>query len=150
MRIFAIACTALFTLSACGPVEQVSGGRLFGEKVRAPVSDWSFTDEILTIAVETRPSFPHSITTWCFTYGGDLYVPAGDPATKKWPELVRQNPSVRLAIDGKIYAGRLVQQTDRVELRKLLEPLAAKYHLGDLSSDPSRDFALYRFDYQPS
>ncbi len=149
MRLFAIACTALLTLAACGPVSRVPGGRLFGEEVDAPTSDWSFTDEIMTIAVETRPGFPHSITTWCFTYAGDLYIPAGRPAAKKWPELVRQNPSVRLGIDGKIYPGHLVQQTDRSSFRKLLEPLAAKYQLGELPSDPPPDIAVYRFESQP-
>ncbi len=150
MRLFAIACTALLTLSACGPVSRVSGGRLFGEEVKTPTSDWSFTDEIVTIAVETRPGFPHSVTTWCFVYAGDLYIPAARPAEKKWPELVRQNPSVRLGIDGKIYPGRLVQQTDRAEFRTLLAPLAAKYSLGDRLSSPSPDIAIYRFEYQPS
>ena len=150
MRLFAIACTALLTLTACGPVSRVSGGRLFGEEVHAPTPDWSFTDEIMTIAVETRPGFPHSVTTWCFTYGGDLYIPAARPAEKKWPELVRQNPSVRLGIHGKIYPGRLVQQTDRAEFRKLLEPLAAKYSLGERLSSPPPDIAIYRFEYQPS
>ena len=129
---------------------RVPGGRLFGEEVNTPVSDWSFTDEIVTIAVETRPGFPHSITTWCFTYGGDLYIPAGGPAAKRWPEFVRQNPSVRLGIDGKIYAGRLVGQLDRADFRSLLEPLAAKYRLDQLASSPAPDVAIYRFEYQPS
>ncbi len=150
MRLVAIASTALLTLSACGPVWRVPGGRLFGEEINAPISDWSFTDEIVTIAVETRPGFPHSITTWCFTYGGELYIPAGGPAAKKWPELVRQNPSVRLGIAGKIYPGRLFQETDPSELPRLLEPLAAKYGLGGLRSAPAPDVAIYRFEHQPS
>ncbi len=143
--------TSILLLAACGPVWRVPGGRLSGTVVTDAVADWSFTDEIQTIAVEVRPSFPHSVTTWCFAHGGELYVPAGGPAAKKWPEWVRQNPSVRLEIEGKIYPGRFSRIIDRTEKRRLLGSLAAKYRLtGLLATDDLPDVALYRFEHTGS
>lgn len=143
--------TIVALLLACGPVARLPGGRLFGPVVREPVADWSFTDAYATIAVEVRPSFPHSVTTWCFEHGGDLYIPAGRPGSKLWPELVRQNPSLRLEIDGRIYAGRALRVTDPVARRELLASLAAKYDLplASLGSeDPLPDVAFFRFVHE--
>ncbi len=140
---------ALLLLTACGPVWRIAGGRLFGEVTTEPVSDWSFTDEIGTIAIETRPSFPHSVTIVCFRHQGHLYVPAVNASAKKWPEFVRQNTSVRLKIGGKIYPGRALRVTDRGENRELLRSFAAKYIPGgDGGNLP--DVAFFRFEHAAS
>ena len=120
------------------------------EEAPEPVSDWRFTDQAMTIAVETRPSFPHSVNTFCFTHGAKLYIPAANPSAKKWPEFVRQNPSVRLRIAGKIYSGRVRRVTDAGDIRELLGSLAAKYPAVAAASQGEGlpDYAIYRFDDQ--
>jgi len=55
---------------------RVPGLWLKGTSVTAPVADWSFTDQIPTIKVQTRDLFglPHSIATYCVAYNGQLYL----------------------------------------------------------------------------
>ena len=141
----------LVLVVGCGPVWRIPGGRLYGEVVTEPVSDWSFTDEVRTIAVETRPSFPHSVTIVCFTHGSDLYFPSFNAASKNWPEFVRQNPAVRLEIDGKIYPGRVTRvTTDQGEWRALLGSFAAKYIPGGAApaGDQLPDVIFFRFEHE--
>ena len=66
------------------PIGMMPGRALSGEVVTTPVSDWSFSDEHMLIAVETRPAAPHSVTTICFSHEGDLYVPADRGGSKTW------------------------------------------------------------------
>lgn len=145
-----LAASALVVLVAgCGPVWRIPGGRLFGEVVTEPVDDWSFTHDVTTVALETRPRFPHSVTVVCFTHGPDLYVPSLRPATKRWPEYVRQNPAVRLQIEGKLYPGRLtrVNRGDE-EWRVVLGSLAARF--GPIAPPPGDarlpDVIFFRFE----
>ena len=49
---------------------------LSGNLVTTPVADWSFTDSIQTVKVQTNTWYliPHSVTTWCIAYNGQLYL----------------------------------------------------------------------------
>ena len=133
----------------CGPWGPVSGGRLFGVVVPGPVDDWSFTAAHDTIALETRPGFPHSVTTIVFTHGGDLYVPSRNPMGKTWPSYVLANPSVRLKIGDAIYLGRAVRVTDVDTLSAAFGSLRKKYPRMAESADPDAplpDVWLFRID----
>ena len=138
----------LLLLTACEPVWRLPAGRLYGEVETEPVSDWSFTAGVTTVALETRPGFPHSITVVCFTHEGRLHIPSFNVSTKKWPEFVRQNPSVRLKIAGKIYPG-YVERVDPGERDAILVSFAAKFRPGAEAprSDQIPDFTFYRFEY---
>ena len=114
-------------LAACGPIGRFPGGPLRGEVVTDPVTDWSFTEEYQTIEVETRPSFPHSITTVCFTHAGQLYIPSRNPREKRWPRYVLDDPRIRLRIGGQIYERRAVRVSDTLELEELFGALGRKY-----------------------
>src|SRR5579864_5182392 len=75
-----VACGALLlvVLSITGlePRERTPGLWLKGNLVTNPVTDWSFTDQVSTVAVQTRTWYllPHSITTYCVAYNGQLYL----------------------------------------------------------------------------
>ena len=49
---------------------------LRGNLVTTPVADWSFTDNIRTVKLQTNTWYliPHSVTIWCIAYNGQLYV----------------------------------------------------------------------------
>ncbi len=143
-----ICLVSVFVLSACEPVWRIPGGRLYGEVVIEPVSDWGFTAGVTTVALETRPGFPHSVTVVCFTHEGRLYIPSFNVSTKKWPEYVRQNRNVRLKIASKIYPG-YVERVDSGERDEILVSFAAKFRPGAEApgSDQIPDFAFYRFEY---
>ncbi len=58
-------------LAACAPQDRRPGLWLAGEVVREPVTDWSFTDAVPEIFLETRTWYgiPHSVTVVCVGIG---------------------------------------------------------------------------------
>jgi hypothetical protein len=66
----------LLVLSVTGfePKGRVAGLWLKGERVTTPVTDWSFTDKIPEIKIQTPFLLPHSVTIWCAVYNGNLYM----------------------------------------------------------------------------
>ncbi len=58
------------------PRERSPGLWLSGEVVTTPVTDWSFTDPIEHVYVETRTWYylPHSVTTYYSIYNDQLYL----------------------------------------------------------------------------
>lgn len=100
---------------------RVPGLWLKGTPVTTPVADWSFTDQIPTIKVQTRDllGFPHSIATYCVAYNGQLYLTSvyapglpPYPHGRHWNENVARDPHVRLKIGDHLYDRTLVYITD--------------------------------------
>jgi len=115
------------------PFQMIAGRELSGEVATERIADWSFTDEHNLIAVETRPAAPHSVTTICMAYQGDLYIPAQNGSAKSWPHYAVSDPTARVKIDGRIYPVTLT----RVNSAALTEPLmAAAREKYDFTPDP--------------
>lgn len=122
---------AAFVLAACNPADRRPGLWLTGEVADVP-GDWSFTDAHKEIAVEVSTPYliAHSVTIWCASLDGELYVGARAPETKNWPGWVDDDPNVRLGIDGKIYQVKLEPiDDDAALLGRLLPVYAQKYQL---------------------
>jgi hypothetical protein len=121
--------------TGCGPHDRRPGTWLSGELVREPVADWSFTDSVPEIAVETRTWYgiPHSVTTVCAVDGAALYVPSvyfegGEfPEARFWNRNVVRDPRVRLGIDGRLYERRALLVEDPAEREAALAAFARKY-----------------------
>ncbi len=107
------------------PIGILAGKKVTGEEVSYP-ADWSFSDEHMLIAVESRPGNPHSVTTVCFVHEGDLYVPAREGSTKDWPSYVLADNRVRLKIGEKIYPAAMERVT-AMTLVDMGPSLAKKY-----------------------
>ncbi len=66
---------------------------LSGNLVTTPVADWSFTDNIQTVKLQTNTWYliPHSVTIWCIAYNGQLYVATSGAAVRHglemWPAI---------------------------------------------------------------
>ena len=120
---------ALLWLSACEPKDRRPGLWLSGEPVQGPVTDWSFTDSVPEIFLETRTWYgiPHSVTVVCVAIGDRLYVPSvyrerGEfPDERAWNRNVVRDPRVRLEIAGKLYERRAVLVEDPAEWRAVLD-----------------------------
>ena len=109
---------------------------LNGDVVTTPVTDWSFTDAIPTIKVQTRDRLmlPHSINTFCVAHNGELYLTSvyqpGTPAYPKgrhWNQNVARDPHVRLKIADKLYDVILVYVTDPEVRDAVIKKKALKY-----------------------
>jgi hypothetical protein len=131
----------LFTLRLTGlePADNGANSRpglwLPGEVDTSPVTDWSFTDRIPRMMIETRAPYllPHSVTTNSFSRDGQLYMTATYsrgmvfPKGKFWTANVARDPRVRVKIDGRVYEMTLVLIADRAEAEAVLESKWQKY-----------------------
>ena len=130
-----LACLALvlvvLRITGLNPHDGIPGLWLTGDLVTTPVTDWSFTDQVPTIKLQTQSRFllPHSVTINCVAYNGQLYVTstysAGLP--RSWNTNVMRDPHVRIKIGDKLYDRTLVVVTDPAERQGLLEAKAKKY-----------------------
>jgi len=132
-------CVALLVvvLSVTGlePRQRTPGLWLRGNIVTTPVADWTFTDKVDTVEVQTRTWFgiPHSVTTYCVAMDGKLYVDSfyppgvGYPYGRRWNENVARDPRVRLKIAGNLYDVTLVHDTDPAVKAAVLELVRKKY-----------------------
>ena len=128
---------ALITLRVVGfdPRDGSSGFWLQGELVTTPVTDWSFSDTFETISVETRTWYliPHSVTTFCATYNGQLYLTStysqgGEyPYGRLWNQNVVRDPRVRLKIGDQVFESTLALVTDASEKAAVLQSKMEKY-----------------------
>ncbi|MFK7896312.1 MAG: hypothetical protein AB8G23_10770 [Myxococcota bacterium] len=92
----------LLPLLGCGPTLLIPGGALPGDDAEAP-SDWSFSDEISTIQLETNPADPYSVNIWAIGLGERLYVHSGaNRAT--WIEHMETDPRVRAKVGEQVFA----------------------------------------------
>ncbi len=107
------------------PIEMIPGKELSGEVVPAP-STWEICNQYDTVALEARPEYPHSVTVWCLEHEGRLYIPASNPTEKTWPQLVEEDPNVRVKIGENVYLAR-AERTDELSREVLVRLVTAKY-----------------------
>ena len=116
----------------CPPTDRsfsckVPGLWLKGERVTTPVTDWSFTDQIPQIMIQTQTPFllPHSVTIWCAVYNGNLYVTSY--RGRQWVENIIRDPHVRLKIGDKVFDRTLSMINDPGEKASVLQAKGRKY-----------------------
>jgi hypothetical protein len=102
---------------------------LKGDLVTIPVADWSYTDKYQTDMVQTRTWYllPHSVTTWCIAYNGQLYLATSGGGVRQWPRNVARDPHVRLKIGDQLFDRTLLVVTDPAEKAAVLQVRAKKY-----------------------
>ncbi len=89
------------------------GGRLSGDVVGDPVSDWSFVTNRF-IEIETRPDTPYSVEVNYIIKNGNLYI---DPTEgRNWLDHIREDPSLRVRFGRKIYPVKAVLVEEPTEL----------------------------------
>jgi len=108
---------------------------LKGELVTTPVADWSFTDNIQNVKIQTNTWYrlPHSVTINCASYKGQLYLDsfyaAGltYPHGRSWNENVARDPHVLIKIGNQLYDRTLALVTDPAEQEAVNEAKLKKY-----------------------
>ena len=116
----------------CPPTDKsfsckVPGLWIKGEPVTTPVSDWSFTDNIQQIKIQTQTPFllPHSVIIWCAVYNGNLYVTSY--RGRQWVENIIRDPHVRLKIADQVFDRTLSIVDDPVQKAGVLQAKGRKY-----------------------
>jgi len=147
-RSLAVLVCALLLSGCIDPNERRPGLWLSGEVETAPVTDWSFTDPILQIYLETRTWYGirHSVTVVCAVHDGALYVPSvyyghGEfPDERHWHANVARDPRVRLQIGDRLYERRAVLVTDPAEWNGVLAAFMQKMPFWkDLAEKPEAE-----------
>ena len=123
---------------------------LKGELVTTPVNDWSFTDKIQNVKIQTNTWYllPHSVTINCVSYKGRLYLDsfyaAGltYPHGRSWNEDVARDHHVRIKIGNQLYDRTLALVTDPSEQAAVNEAKFRKYP--DLKVPPGGTIVLFR------
>ena len=134
---------AVLRTTGLNPHGRTPGLWLTGHLVTTPVTDWSFTDKILTDEVQTRSWYliPHSVTTYCVSYNGRLYLDSiyrgkiEYPHGRSWNENVARDPHVRIKLGDQLYDRTLVYVTDPAEREAVLQAKEKKYPDLKISAD---------------
>jgi hypothetical protein len=100
---------------------------LRGEPVATPVTDWSFTEKIQTVKVQTQTPFllPYSVSAWCAVYNGNLYLTSY--RGRRWVEDIIRDPHVRLKIGNQVFDRSFSLVNDPAEKAAALKAKGEKY-----------------------
>lgn len=142
MRSRILLTVALFFAAGCGPLVMIPGGALSGEVKPVP-ADWSFSEAIDTVQLETRPDDPYSVNVWGVAIGPHFYIAAGR-MTNQWAENLRADPRARLRVGDDVFEVAAVEVDDEAELEAVLAALQKKY---EFEPDPEdrAEATLFRF-----
>jgi hypothetical protein len=127
----------LVVLGGCVPPSDSRPGLWLSGSASELPDDWSFTDSYREIALEVSAPhlLAHSVTIWCASLDGQLYVAARSPEDKRWPGWVDSDPDVRLGIDGRLYETRLAMLRAEDEIERVSAAYVAKYELPPRTPD---------------
>jgi hypothetical protein len=141
-----LAIAAAACLSACGPSDERPGTRLPGVAAEEHVDDWTFTDDIDEIFIETQTWYriPHVTTIWCVSSGGALYIGSYGEGHKYWEKNVAHNAEARVSIDGVIHEVRVDPVSDPTAVAFLDEALNRKYDMAAVFGDEDPPWWFYR------
>jgi hypothetical protein len=121
----------ILRITGLEPHNRTPGLWLKGNVVTVPVSDWSFTNQVPNIKLQTESWYglPHSVTIDCVSYDGHLYVSSVLPAgtTHAWNENAMRDPHVRIQIGNNLYDRNLSLVTDPAEQQAVLQARSRKY-----------------------
>lgn len=115
-------CSNASTLACRAP-----GLWLRGKPVIAPIVDWSFTDKIQAVKVQTQTSLllPYSVSAWCVVYNGNLYLTSY--RGRRWVENIIRDPHVRLKIGNQLFDRTFFVVSDPAEKAAVLQAKGRKY-----------------------
>jgi hypothetical protein len=122
---------------------------LKGDLITTPVADWSFTDKIQNVKIQTNTWYllPHSVTINCVSYKGQLYLDSfyapglTYPHGRSWNEDIARDPHVRIKIGNQLYDRTLALANDPAEQEAVHEATFKKYP--DLTLPPGGTIVLF-------
>jgi hypothetical protein len=121
----------VLSVTGLGPHDRTPGLWLKGNVVTTQVTDWSFTENIPVVQIQTQSWYllPHSVNINCLNYNGQLYLVSVFPAGTRhsWNENVIRDPHVRLKIGDQIYDRTVSLVADPAEQEGVLEARHKKY-----------------------
>lgn len=140
-RLTLSALLAIALLGCGGPLVMIPGGALSGPVEPAP-SDWSFSDAIEDVQLETRPEDPYSVNVWGIGDGPRFLIASGRGLESAWAQHIEADPRVRLRVGEIVYELRAQRSELATDRDAFLTAAQTKY---DFEPDPEEadDAVLY-------
>jgi hypothetical protein len=120
------------------------GGALSGTVEPAP-ADWSFTDAVEIVQLETRPDDPYSVNIWGVAARGAFYVASGRGEENAWAKHLLEDPRVRLRVNDSLYELQAARTDDPAERDAFLEAAHKKYDF-EVDEEQQSKAILFRLD----
>ncbi len=110
------------------PCNQTPGFMLLGNVQTAPVTDWSFVNDVPLCQIQVSVGIlPHAVNLNCMaTPDGQLYLSCGACAGKFWANRVQDNEQGRLRLNDRVYPVTLNRVSDAAELDRAWEARVKK------------------------
>ena len=135
----------VFGAVACGPMGPIPGGKLSGSVAPSAPADWSSSDSVKNVQLETRPSDPYSVNIWGVGIGNSFYVASGRGDENSWAQYVIDDPNVRLRVGETVYELRAVRVQDDESREAFLNGVARKYDW-EPDGEEAENAWLFRLD----
>jgi hypothetical protein len=147
-----IAAFAIIVLGlGCQPKDVRPGFWLSGDDGPSTVTNWTFTDEVDEIQIQTKTWYllPHSTTIWGEQMGGSLYIGSygygeREDDMKRWEHNVARNPEATLRIDGKLYDVTVTPISNKRLIPRIHFRYKMKYDMVDTFGDDLPTWWFYR------
>jgi len=112
---------------AC-PCDRTPGLYLRGTVATAPVTDWSFSNQVPLCQVQVDAGLlPHALNLNCMaTSTGELYLSCAGCEGKRWSAAALANNQARLRLNDTVYPVTLTRVTEPSELDRAWDARAAK------------------------
>ena len=100
------------------PCNRTPGFMLLGNVQTAPVTDWSFVNNVPLCQIQVSAYLlPHAVNLNCMaTPDGQLYLSCSACGTKFWASHVGENEAGRVRLNGRVYPVTINRVTDDAEL----------------------------------
>jgi hypothetical protein len=136
---------ALLLVAGCGPLVMVPGGELSGT-IKPTPSDWSFTDSVETVQLETRPEDPYSVNVWGVAAGNAFYIASGRGESAAWAKHIAADPRVRVRVGNDLYELVAVRTADEAEMNAFLDAAKKKYEDFEPDESQRKEAILFRLE----
>ena len=120
--------------TGCSPFLVFPGGELRGTLDSSAIDDWSPTDEVEFVQIETRPNGPYSVQVYGVGSGDAFYIASqgwrgalGSTHRARWVEHLAEDPRIRLRVGETLYALKAVRVEDDAEVERVRELFVSKY-----------------------
>lgn len=119
---------AALALGCQGPLGPIPGTGFAGRVERAaPAEGWAHAHAVDSVDVQIGSDSTRTVRTGFVVDAGRPHLPVTWAPLKRWPDVVRRHPRVRVRIEGRIFAFDAHEVTDAEQLARLRQAGQAKY-----------------------
>ncbi len=120
--------------TGCAPFLVFPGGELRGTLYSNAIDDWSFTDEVEFVQIQTRSDHPYSVQVYGVGSGKAFYIASqgwrgamGSTNRARWIAHLVEDPKIRLLVGETIYELKGVRVEDDSEVERVRQLFRTKY-----------------------